>query len=398
MVAQKRRLVILQYGGDFREALERLRAGGPETYFAQQYSVNTVLDEATRATEVVVITCLTDAAYDCVIEGGIRTIGLGQQQGFSQSQVVKRLDELRPSHIVFRALTVKAIRWAVRQHIPCICIFAESISSSSIRNRLRSALTARTLNSATVKWVGAYGISSAQGYALAGVRPKKIVPWDFFDDTARSRFSVKIAPASSAKRVLYVGTLSVEKGVGDLIEAIGILRQGGLDISLSLVGPLADSVPFEAECKARGLAAHVIFKGLVANSDLEEMMATFDAVIVPSRPSYPEGFPLVIAHALFARVPVVASDHPMFIRTLKNEQNAMLFTAGSGASLAASMQRLLTDDDLYRRLSENALDTWRSLHVPVKFADLLRYGFDHDGPGRQRLEDNTLTRLRTSAQ
>ena len=35
-----KRLLIVNYGGDYREAVERFAAGGPETYGFQKYSVN----------------------------------------------------------------------------------------------------------------------------------------------------------------------------------------------------------------------------------------------------------------------------------------------------------------------------------------------------------------------
>ena len=45
-----------------------------------------------------------------------------------------------------------------------------------------------------------------------------------------------------------------------------------------------------------------------------ETDATF--VCVPTRPEFPEGFPLTFTEALTAHTPVVASDHPVFTRVL----------------------------------------------------------------------------------
>jgi hypothetical protein len=38
------RLLFVQYGGDYREAVERFAAGGGETYYAQKYSVDAVAE------------------------------------------------------------------------------------------------------------------------------------------------------------------------------------------------------------------------------------------------------------------------------------------------------------------------------------------------------------------
>ena len=53
------RLTIIQYGGDYREAFDRLSSGGKQTYYAQRYSVNLVGALANRVEQVAVICART---------------------------------------------------------------------------------------------------------------------------------------------------------------------------------------------------------------------------------------------------------------------------------------------------------------------------------------------------
>jgi len=102
-------------------------------------------------------------------------------------------------------------------------------------------------------------------------------------------------------------------------------------------------------------------------------MAEADAVLIPSRRTYPEGFPKTINEGLCSRTPLVVSDHPIFARLLKNRTNAMVFQSGSAADLAAKVQELLANHELYRTLSAMSLETWQSLQISVKWGDLFRH-------------------------
>jgi hypothetical protein len=50
----------------------------------------------------------------------------------------------------------------------------------------------------------------------------------------------------------------------------------------------------------------------------------------------------------------------------------MIFRAGNPRSLADRVVDLLDDDALYRSLSENSVDAWRRLQVPVRWGELIR--------------------------
>lgn len=101
--------------------------------------------------------------------------------------------------------------------------------------------------------------------------------------------------------LVHCGRLSVEKRVDRSIEAVGELRQSGLDVRLVVAGdgPRRDSL----ERRARGLPVH--FAGFISDrTQLATLLATADVSLAPGPH---ETFGLAALEALAAGTPVVAS-------------------------------------------------------------------------------------------
>src|ERR1700744_1006898 len=95
-----RRVAIVQYAGDYREALQRLSAGGSETYFAQRYSVTSVADLRKCTEDLAVVVCQTGTAYDERLSNGVRAIGCGYHANIDSAHLIGILREFRPTEFV----------------------------------------------------------------------------------------------------------------------------------------------------------------------------------------------------------------------------------------------------------------------------------------------------------
>ncbi len=370
----------------------RRDAGLPETYFAQYYSVRAVEQQISSFDSVTVIVCLTNQSYDVVEKNGLRSIGLGLSHSFSDDEVINALKTVNPTHIIFRTVQRNAMSWAAREGKEIICILAESITNVGWRSRLRNLRLGWILRSKKIRWVGAYGVASAKAYAAYGVSASKIVPWDFFHTEPTQTFPAKTLSEPGSGKVLFVGSMSMEKGVDDLVAAFAILGNSHPGMSLTLVGK------DENDRIARLLASgpnnfeHTQIP-FVPNHLLEEFMSEFSVIVVPSRHSYPEGLPLVLTHAMMAKVPVVSSDHPMLMSVLRHKENAMIFPQGQSKALAGCISELLGNADLYSRLSQSSDESFKKMALPVKFHHLCDYGFERGTPGEDWLRSNTLKTL-----
>lgn len=373
------RLLIVQYAGDYREAFVQLAAGGDETYYAQKYSVDAVAGLSQLTAEVATLCCLTDQPYNELVTSRVRAIGAGFQDQINVRQLLQIIMDYNPTHLVLRTPIRRVLTWAIRHQITTLALFAESIPTHRFKDKIRNFILSHALNHPQVQWVGSYGLTASQSLCDIGVQPQKIIPWDFCVQDASQLFSTKhLRHEASTWRLLYIGSLCSGKGVGDLLTATSILKTAGWPIQLQIIGRDVDHY-WADQVSQLHLNDCVAFSGVVPNHTVIPLMREADLVVVPSHHSYPEGFPLVITHALCARTPLIVSDHPMFGQHLHNQNNAMVFEAEKPESLAQSIQTILGSPGLYHQLSQASEQTWQNLQVPVKFADLLnRWLLDSD--------------------
>ncbi len=96
--------------------------------------------------------------------------------------------------------------------------------------------------------------------------------------------------------LLYVGRLSQEKGLEQLIDIVNRRK----DLSLAIVG----SGPIETDLKLRA-GDNIDFLGYVENEKIDSVMIQYDALILPS---IREPWGLVVQEALACGLPVICSD------------------------------------------------------------------------------------------
>ncbi len=106
----------------------------------------------------------------------------------------------------------------------------------------------------------------------------------------------------------YIGRLSPEKGVQDLLDAYALLRP--TDTTLLLVGDGPQRAFLEARAKEAGLADDVVFIGAINRLRLPSVLQAMNLLVVPSRttPTIREQFGRVIVEAFLTGVPVIGSS------------------------------------------------------------------------------------------
>lgn len=383
-------VVILQYGGDYREAFHRLTQGGKETYYAQKYSVEAVSELRRKVEAVSVVCCMGEAPYDEVLENGVRVVNAGFQKQVRSEQLIQLLEALKPTHLVIQTPILPVLEWAIQKQVKTLAVFAESIVTKGWRNKFHLFRLAKLLNNQQIDWVGSYGITSSLLLNNIGVKSDKIIPWDFLIDETPGSYLPKQLSHTAIPTLLYVGLMTELKGVGDVLDAVAELRSRKQPVALKLIGRDVKG-EFLSKAKHLQIEDHVEFLGIVPNSAIVPLMRQSDLVLVPSRHSYPEGFPLTIHHALCARTPIIASDHPMFVHHLKHNENAVIVPAGNPVALATCIEQTIADPDLYFRLSEAAYDTWYQLRLPVKWAELINRWLLSSGSNQQWLFESRLS-------
>ncbi|MDB4974763.1 MAG: glycosyl transferase group 1 [Myxococcaceae bacterium] len=374
------RVVFVQYG-DYSDAYRRLQQpGGDETYYAQRYTIDFVAELA-KSNSVDWITVLTFSRDEPLTELAprLRTAGveLYPERGSARhAALVREVERLDPTHLIVSAPIVPLMRWGLGRGIPVLPLFADSFRGASLRNKLRNLRLAYVLNDPRIRYVANHNLAASLELARIGVSASKIVPYDWPAVTSPKEFPAKPAPSAEGPfKLVYVGQVTEQKGVGDLIHAVAELSRTGQAVELKIIGARYDeSLPSLA--KQLGVDERISFLGTRTHSDVRKAMREADAVVVPSRHEYPEGLPMTLYEGLCARTPLIVSDHPMFKLRIKAYENALVFAAGSPAALAARVRELASDADLYVRLSQNAERAAEGYLCPLKWDRLIAAWLD----------------------
>lgn len=147
-------------------------------------------------------------------------------------------------------------------------------------------------------------------------------------------------------RLGYVGSISRQKGVHVLIEAVNALPAGG--VSLDIYGDMAVFPQYAAELRA--LAAHpgIRFNGLIARGRIWEALADLDVLVMPTL--WYEGSPAIIREAFAAGLPLVGSAIGATGSMVRHGIDGLLFPAGDAAALRETLRPLIDDPAQIARL------------------------------------------------
>jgi glycosyltransferase involved in cell wall biosynthesis len=158
--------------------------------------------------------------------------------------------------------------------------------------------------------------------------------------------------------VLFVGRLSTEKGVLDLLEAWRLLD--ARDAWLVLVGPDMPAHPWDAGEKARAfVATHQLGERVKLYGPSTDTAPLHRAADLFVQPSHFESFGISVIEAMASGVPVVAAEVGGMRDFLVDGDNALLHRPRSPESLVEALRRAFGDPALRNRLADAGLRTVR---------------------------------------
>jgi glycosyltransferase involved in cell wall biosynthesis len=167
------------------------------------------------------------------------------------------------------------------------------------------------------------------------------------DDVVRGRKARRTPPW----RVLFVGRIEARKGVGELIEAMGMLRRRGLSFALRLVGGSTDGAELEAlraRAAAEGLEPGVFYGVAREREALADCYRWADVLVLPT---HTEGFARVLWEAMVFGVPALTTFVGGIPSVLTDEVNAIRLPVRDPAGLADRIARALEDPDRRERIA-----------------------------------------------
>jgi colanic acid/amylovoran biosynthesis glycosyltransferase len=167
---------------------------------------------------------------------------------------------------------------------------------------------------------------------------------------ARTMAAFSEAPVAMAApvKLLGIGRFVETKGFQYLIQALGLLRDQGLDARLTLAGDGPWKGKLAAQAARLGLAQRLEFPGFISHDMVSQLLAASDILAMPSirKPNGDsDGLPTVINEALYHRLPVVATDVASIGDVIKDGQTGLLVPERDAAALARAIRHMAENRD-----------------------------------------------------
>src|SRR5215216_563322 len=235
----------------------------------------------------------------------------------------------------------------------------------TVHTSLHHTLAVSDLRSAVLKTLGGqierWGEHSAEAVLVITPRLCRLLVSDSVDENRLHVIPPGVTPSLfegpfedpfsgvGKPRVLFVGRLAPQKGVGTLVAAAGLLKHPSAQVILVGDGP--ERKALQREAKRIGVGDRVRFEGFVAHERLPAVLAHAYLLVLPS---IYEELGTVLLEAMQVGLPIVASKTGGIPDVIEDGVNGMLVPPGDPEALVRAIDLLLANRDLACRPSEGA--------------------------------------------
>lgn len=245
------------------------------------------------------------------------------------------------AHHTVPGLTDVAVRRAARRGVPVALMYHSDVTGADPLRRLAGRAYHAGLGRATLA-AASLVFASSRSYAqrspaLREARARLVeappgVGREFSETSERP-------PLQGTRRIVFVGKPNApHKGLEVLLQAWRRCRTSWPEHELTLVGEIDAAHPDEPQVTRTGR--------IDGRRALADLYASADATVLPSL--VPESFGMVVAEALMAGCPVVASDLGGVPTLVNDGVNGRLVPPGDVTALEAALDDVLRHRALYR--------------------------------------------------
>lgn len=154
-------------------------------------------------------------------------------------------------------------------------------------------------------------------------------------------------------KIIYIGRVIRAKGLFILIDVVKKL----LDLKISnwkleIIGEGEALAELQEIVKKKDLTDKVVFSGHIKYEDIVTRLSSSDIFVLPSLRM--EGFPMTIVEAMFAGLPVIASDIGGNSDAVINDQTGYLVKPSDTDALAESLKKLIESPEKRVTLGKNS--------------------------------------------
>jgi len=183
------------------------------------------------------------------------------------------------------------------------------------------------------------------------VIPNAIDPTKYQTSVERGSVRQRYGVGYGEKLILCVGRLVPQKGIEYFIRAIPSIAKRYPEAKFIIVGEGWSRDILEAEARASGQGRKIQFTGFASDKEVINLMTSADVLVVPS---VYEPFGIVALEGMASGVPVVASQVGGLSEVIEHNRTGLFVYPRSPESIAWGIDRVLSDPDHAKWLTENA--------------------------------------------
>lgn len=257
----------------------------------------------------------------------------------------------------FRLLCVGAT--FLRNQTVCEDCLGKAPWRGALRKCYRDSFAASTVSATALsvhRRIGTYATKISRYIALNDFCRRKFVQGGLPIDrvSVKPNFVDRSPPeVLERKGILFVGRLSIEKGIRTLISAAALVP--GAAIRIAGVGP-------EDELVHR--APGVVSLGHLESSAVRLEMNSAAVLVVPS--IWFENFPMTIVEAYAAGLPVIASRIGALPEIVRHGDTGLLFEPGNAVDLAQKIMWAVENPEAMSRMGGNARSEYEAKYTPAR--------------------------------
>jgi len=212
---------------------------------------------------------------------------------------------------------------------------------------------------------------------LARYQHKITIAHEHFVDF--TRFTIRKEIDERSNFVGYIGRLSEEKGILNLIEAMPLVLKKRADTRFEICGEGSLTNEVENIIKAEGVEAHVRLMEWIAHEDVPQYLNELKMLVLPS---FTEGLPNVVLEAMACGTPVLATPVGAVPDVIKDGETGFLLKSNDPEHIANRIVELLGKPELLEKVSVNAynyvrenfsyektLEAWRKILEQLKITN-----------------------------
>ncbi|MFH0805692.1 MAG: glycosyltransferase family 4 protein, partial [Patescibacteria group bacterium] len=187
-----------------------------------------------------------------------------------------------------------------------------------------------------------------------GVDTNYFYPSEKLKEKGQKFLKEKIGKLSNSPLLLYVGSLSIHKGVNYLIKAMPKILKKYESANLLIIGNGQQEDNLKKLSYKLGVNQNVHFIGSIKNDELPYYYNSADVFVLAS---LREGLPVVLMEAMSSGCPVVATNIAGNPDIIDNGKNGFLIKIKSPKEISQAVIKILSDEDLKNRFIKNARKT-----------------------------------------